>query len=148
MSLWKAFGVAVCTAALLHFPQAPLHSKHRNPQHFCGDLEAASGSETCLPRVHHHHHYPTNLAVSSVLVCSVVASFSLAFISHSYLFPYHQAQIWGWGEVVMVAISSLLNPSIAALLPNQQQSLFSKVARKAHKYFPFMHVWPFVSSKI
>lgn len=63
VSLWKAFGTAVCTWALLHFPQVPPHSRYRNPLCFCGHSEAVSSSETCVfPAVHPYHHCSTDTA--------------------------------------------------------------------------------------
>lgn len=53
----------------------------------------------------------------------------------------------GWGKVVTVALSFLVKPAIAALLPSQQQPLFAKVAWKEQKYLPFLHVWPLSPQK-
>lgn len=70
-------------------------------------LEAVSGSETCLPDV---HYYLIVLLIwqshqSWWVVCGCLLQSCFYFTQ---LFPYHEAQIWGWGEVVMAAISSLL----------------------------------------
>lgn len=83
--------------------------RHRNP-HLCGFQHSFGGSkwQWDLPpqgSMLSSLFYKSGSLISPGVFCGCLLHPCFYFTQ---LFPYHQAQIWGWGEVVMVAISSLL----------------------------------------